>query len=94
MKGGDPSNGQGLKEEVKSPINCGWRVFYHQVGYPVWARSFMIGRAAKGLQEDSRGDLSDHHCDRGGESWLDVAKPREWCARKEYGVRGESCRLH
>ena len=54
----------------------------------------MVWRAAKGILEDSRSDLAEQHWDRGGGGWPGVADPKEWCARRECGVRGERNRLH
>jgi len=74
-------------------MECGWHVFEYHPWYPVLSRSFVVWRAAKGLLEDGRCDLSDQHWYRGGGGCLDVAKPKEWCARGKCGVRGESCRF-
>ena len=93
MRGGDPNNGQGLEEDVEGLMECGWHVFEYHPWYLVWSRNFMAWRSAKGLLEDDRCDLSDQHWYRGDGGWLDMAMPREWCARGECGARGESCRF-
>jgi len=71
-------------------MKCWWHMFKHHIGYPVWARIFMVRDAAKGFVEDGRGYLANQHWSRGRGGWPDVAEPYKWYPERKCRVQRES----